>query len=265
VIVDVQLNPAVEPWERLRDGVVVAEAAGFGTAWVFDHFDGSMLRGSDTMLECFSLLGALAGATTRIALGSLVVNVANRPVGVMAGAAATVQTVSGGRFVLGLGAGAAPGTRWSAEHRRFGIGLGATMAGRRERLAAALDTLDELWSDDRAPDDQHYPLPRPHRPPVILGVNSEPLARLAGLRTDGVNVRSTHESLEPLLAAAFTGRAERGLDTAGFDVSVWAEFDPALCDPDHPDRRRWAALGVTRLVLVCLTPHDPNTLAACLR
>jgi hypothetical protein len=43
-------------------------------------------------------------------------------------------------------------------------------------------------------------------------------------------------------------------------VSVWAEWDRGLADPDHPDRRRWAELGVNRLVLVCLNPHDPHEL-----
>lgn len=261
MIVDIQLNPAVEPWNRFREGVAAAEAAGFGTAWVFDHFAGDLLRGGDTMLECFSLLGALATATTTIGLGSLVVNVANRPFGVMAAAAATVQTVSGGRLVLGLGAGAAPDTAWSAEHRRFGIALEPTIAARRERLAAAITTLDELWADAPAAADQVYPRPRPRRPPVVLGVNSEPLAVLAGQRTDGVNVRSNHPGLDAILAAAIEGRVTSGRPLDGFDVSVWAEFDPGLADPDHPARQRWAGLGVTRLVLVCLDPHDPDAVA----
>ena len=75
--IDIQLSPAVEPWPMLRDGVRLAEERGFDTAWVFDHFDGSLLGGT-TMLECFTLLGALAAATTTIGLGTLVANVANR-------------------------------------------------------------------------------------------------------------------------------------------------------------------------------------------
>ena len=90
MIVDIQLNPAVEPWERIRDGVQVAEAAGFDTAYVFDHFAGDLLRGDERMLECFTLLGALAEATSTIELGSLVVNVWNRGVGTAVSAAASV-------------------------------------------------------------------------------------------------------------------------------------------------------------------------------
>jgi len=265
MIIDIQLNPAVEPWERIRDGVLVAEAAGFGTAHVFDHFAGDVLSGGEQMLECFSLLGAMAAATTTIGLGTLVVNVANRNPGVMAMAAASVQTISGGRLVLGLGAGAAPNTPWSAEHRALGIELAPTIAERHRRLAGALDLIDELWADERAPEHHGFHRPRP-RPPILLGVNSEPLARMAAERTEGLNVRSNHPDLAAILAAAGDAHDERVRSPRNGDlpgdmiVSVWAHFDRGLADPDDPRRRHWADLGVNRLVLVCLEPHDSAAL-----
>lgn len=263
MIIDIQLNPAVEPWEAIRDGVLVAEAAGFGTAWAFDHFDGAMLRGTTT-LECFTLLGAMAAVTSRIGLGSLVANVANRHPGVMAMSAASVQAISGGRLVLGLGAGAAPNTRWSGEHRLLGLPLEGRLADRHARFGAALDELDRWWSDDRAAEMANYPRPDP-RPSVIVGINSEPLAELAARRTDGLNVRGDHERLEPFLAAA--RRARQGSDRADQEmvVSVWAEWDDALADPEHATRLRWERLGVTHLVMVCRAPHDPAAIARFLR
>ena len=88
---------------------------------------------------------------------------------------------------------------------------------------------------------------------------------MAGRRCDGLNVRSEHPQLEVLLDAAQRARAAREAADAPlprpFDVSVWAMWDPALADPAHPDRMRWAALGVTRLVLVWLEPHDPVAIA----
>jgi alkanesulfonate monooxygenase SsuD/methylene tetrahydromethanopterin reductase-like flavin-dependent oxidoreductase (luciferase family) len=260
MIIDIQLNAAVEPWERLRDGVLTAEAAGFDTTYVFDHFAGSLLRGGERMLECFTLLGALAGVTSRIRLGTLVVNIANRNPGVMGLAAATLQTVSDGRLVLGLGAGAAPNTPWSAEHRALGIELAPTIAARHRRLADALDLIDELWAGERPPEyaDFHRPAVRP---PVFLGVNSEPLARLAATRTDGFNVRQSHDDLAAIVAAGLAARAASDRANDPMIVSVWDHFDRALADPDHPKRREWAELGVNRLVLVCLDPHDPEELA----
>lgn len=264
MIIDIQFNPTVEPWESIRDGVLVAEEAGFGTAWVFDHFDGAMLGGT-TMLECFTLLGAMAASSSAagsgtIGLGTLVANVANRNPGVLAMCAASVQAISNGRFTLGLGAGAAPNTRWSTEHGHLGIALAATMTERHRLLDAALTEIDRWWNPDRPAELATFPLPSP-RPPVIVGVNSEPLAALAGRRADGINVRGNHPRLDAIVVAAVEAR--RGTDRAAetMDVSVWAAWDDALADPEHPQRRRWAALGVTRLVMVCLQPHDPAAIA----
>lgn len=257
--IDVQLSPAVEPWPVLRDAVLVAEARGFGTAWTFDHFAGEMLGGT-SMIECFTLLGALAATTSQIGLGSLVVNAANRAPGVTVQCAAAVHEVSDGRFVLGLGAGAAPGSRWAAEHAALGVPLGATMVERWALVEATLDAADRWWGDDRPDDVATFPLPRP-RPPIVLGINSVGLAGLAGRRADGVNVRGDHPQLDELLDAADAARAAAGRLDDPWDCSVWAFWDDGLLDPAHPARLRWAAAGVNRLVLVWLTPHDPEALA----
>jgi alkanesulfonate monooxygenase SsuD/methylene tetrahydromethanopterin reductase-like flavin-dependent oxidoreductase (luciferase family) len=263
MIIDIQFSPAVEPWERLRDGVLLAEQVGFDTTWVFDHFAGNVLAGGTTMIECFTLLGALSAATTTIGLGTLVVNVANRNPGVMALSAASVQAVSGGRFTLGLGAGAAPNTAWSIEHGLLAIGLEPTVALRHRRLQAALDEVERLWSPDRAAELDAFPRADP-RPPVILGVNSVALAAIAGQRCDGMNVRSSHDDLAALIDAGRQAHAQRtdAATARPFDVSVWANWDPSLADPEQPDRRRWAQMGVDRLVLVWLQPHDPAAVAA---
>lgn len=257
--IDIQFSAAVDEWAAIRDGVLLAEERGFDTTWVFDHFAGEMLGGS-TMLECFTLLGALASVTNRIGLGSLVVNAANRLPSVMAQSAATVQMISGGRFVLGLGAGAAPGSRWSAEHEALGIPLCATMADRHAVLERTLDELERWWDPNRPGELATFALPIP-RPPVIVGVNSVGLAHLAGRRCDGINVRGNHDRLGELLAAAELGRQGAGRLNVPWDCSVWASWDDGLLDADHPDRRRWSALGVTRLVLVFLTRADHASIA----
>jgi len=186
-----------------------------------------------------------------------VVNIANRNPGVMASSAASVQSISGGRLLLGLGAGAAPNTPWSAEHRAFGLELAPTIATRHQRLADAIDLLDEMWADDRPETFANFHLPRP-RPRVFLGVNSARLARMAAMRTDGFNIRRSQEELASVIDAALEARAASDRADEPMIVSVWAEWDRALADPEHPERRRWAELGVNRLVLVCLNPHDPH-------
>ncbi len=258
MLLDVQLSLPSLSWDEVRDASLQAEAAGFATLWTWDHFAGTVF-GGDQLLECFTQLGALAAATTTIGLGSLVANVVNRHPGLLAHCAASVQAISGGRLWLGLGAGAAPGSRFAAEHDALGIELAPTMAARHERLLAQLDLLDEVWAVDR--DDRWNGFARPAvRPPTLLGVNSVRLARLAGARTNGVNVRANHDRLGELLDAAQQARAaavEDGSAAAGpWTTSVWARWDRSLLDPDDPQRRRFAALGVDRLVLVCLSPDE---------
>ncbi|HAP75437.1 MAG TPA: hypothetical protein DCR14_05080 [Acidimicrobiaceae bacterium] len=78
MLVDIQFSSAHNDWGRVRDAVLQAEDEGYDTTWVFDHFDGTVLGGDRPLLECFTLMGAMAAATTRIGIGALVVNVANR-------------------------------------------------------------------------------------------------------------------------------------------------------------------------------------------
>lgn len=250
--IDLQLSPGAHDWPALRGAALAAEAAGFSTFWTYDHLSGTSLRG-DGMLECFTLLGALAASTRTIGLGSMVANVFNRPPGVLMTAAASVQSISHGRFVLGLGGGAAPGSPWAREHEVLDIALLPTQAERMGRVADVVDLLDAVWRADR--DDRYAGFARPDpRPPIIVGVNSATaLAEMAGRRADGVNVAGASAKAEALLAAAHRARATAGR-TGSWDASVWAFWRDELLDPAHPDRQRWAAWGVTRLVLVGLEP-----------
>ena len=79
VITDIQFSSGHTDWPALHDAVLRAEQDGFATTWVFDHFDGAMIGGDRPMLEAFTLLGALAEATSTIGLGTLVANVGQSP------------------------------------------------------------------------------------------------------------------------------------------------------------------------------------------
>ncbi len=257
--IDLQPSNSAWTWEQLRDGAVAAEHAGFNAYWVWDHLSGSAMGGS-AMLECWSLLGALAVATSTINIGPMVANVQNRHAAVLANAAATVQTVSGGRLFLGLGCGGGPNSPYTAEHRTVGIALADTLAQRHALLGETLDVLNRLWSPNRATEYDGFPRPLPHPPKRIIGVNSEPLARLAGKRADGVNVRAGHDGAELLLRAAKFEALARGC--TDFEITVWAEFDDALLDSAHTKRVQWEQWGVTRLVLVAFAPLEAAYIAA---
>lgn len=244
VTVDVLYSAATHPWPRLRDNVLRAEADGFGTAWVFDHLSGAMVAG-DRMLECFSLAGALAAVTSTIGIGTLVVNAANRPVGVTVAAAASVQEISGGRFTFGLGAGAAPGSDWSREHELLDIPVSESMRQRHRRLIDVLDLCDAQWDPQRDAKWAGFPLPSP-RPPVLLGVNSIALAKVAGARCDAVNVRLAHPRIGEFFHAARAAR-EGGTPLV---LNAWTKLNSASLDPDGEAHRRIAELGGDGLILV---------------
>ncbi len=256
--IDLQPSNSAWTWGQLRDGALAAEEAGFNAYWVWDHLSGSAMGGT-AMLECWSLLGALASATKVINIGPMVANVQNRHAAVLANAAATVQCVSDGRLLLGLGCGGGPKSPYTAEHRTLGIALKATLAERHTLLVETLDVLDALWDPNRNTDYDGFPRPLPHAPKRIIGVNSERLAALAGRRADGVNVRASHEGAEVLIQTAQREAQARGC--TDFATTVWAQFDDALLDPTHPDRDQWERWGVTRLVLVAFTPLAPEYIA----
>jgi alkanesulfonate monooxygenase SsuD/methylene tetrahydromethanopterin reductase-like flavin-dependent oxidoreductase (luciferase family) len=256
VIIDLQMTHVERDWPLVLDSVLAAQGSGFDAVWALDHLSGDMF-GASGVLECFTLLGALASVTSTLRLGSLVANVANRHPGLLAVSAASVQAISGGRLLLGLGAGTSPHSRFASEQNALGIEIAPRVADRHGRVQSTLDTLDAMWAGDRDPRWDGFLRPEP-RPPVIVGLNSHPLAALAGRRADGMNVRWNHPELEALLEtgrAAFTGRP------GAFSCSVWLPWDAALVDPEHPERQRLAACGVDRLILSWFRPPDPDEIA----
>lgn len=256
---DVQLNQAVLSWPELRDRAAAAQDAGYGALWVFDHLAGDCFNG-DSMLEAFTLLGALATTTSTIELGVMVANVNNRTPALLAVAAATVSAIGERPFHLGIGAGGPPDSPWSAEMRAVGQPVEPTIAGRHALVESSLDTIELLWADDRPAEVAAFPLPRP-RPPVIIGVNSAELATLAGRRADGVNVDWHHPRREELFAAATAAAGAAGR-TDDFALTTWLRWEPALVAADHPICAEMAERGIRRAVLVVPADVSATRLAS---
>ena len=250
---DLQINPGNTIWPIARDAALAAEAAGFKTLWTVDHLAGDVMRAPD-MPECFTLLGALAGVTSKIELGPLVVNVGNRHPAILANSVATMQQISGGRFVLGLGAGASPNSPFAAERLAIGLLPPEKIADRHAAVINALDVMDEMWSPTRRAEFAAFPMPKP-RPQVIIGANSVALAKIAGARTNGINIRATHERAGEILAAAQLAHANSGVDKP-FTVSVWEHYDEALLRGDDPRLKTWRSWGVDRAILLMFKSVD---------
>src|SRR5688572_16139666 len=99
---DLLLIPMGARYPEMRAAAVAAEEAGFDGIWTWDHLrdtDGSPAG----VPEAWTVLAGIAEATRRVTVGPLVLNVVNRHPGLLANMAATLQQVSGGRLLLGIG------------------------------------------------------------------------------------------------------------------------------------------------------------------
>jgi F420-dependent oxidoreductase-like protein len=180
---------------RLAAIAHAAEAAGFASLWVMDHF--WQLRGlgppEHEMLEGYTALGYLAGQTRRVTLGTLVTGVIFRHPGVLVKAVSTLDVLSGGRAYFGIGA------AWNDEESR-GLGLPfPPVAERFERLEETLQIARQMWAGSRAPfTGKHYqladplnspqPLSRPHPPILIGGSGERKTLRLVARYADACNL-----------------------------------------------------------------------------
>src|SRR5262244_2008906 len=118
---DILLIPMGARYREMRAAAIAAEEAGFDGLWTWDHLrdpDGASDAG---VPEAMTVLAALAEVTRRLTLGPLVLNVANRHPGLLANMAATIQQISGGRLLLGLGAGGHRRLPYAAEQEMLGL------------------------------------------------------------------------------------------------------------------------------------------------
>lgn len=241
--VDVLFDPFGGRWTDLRDGAIAAEHAGFDGVWMYDHLAGSVHRQSH-VLECWTTLTAIATTVPRIAIGPLVLNVANRDAGMLAVMAATLQEVSGGRLLLGVGAGGGSNTPYRAEQEA----LGRRVAGdptRRRAVEDAVTTLRAAWSGTIG-GVSGFLQPRPPCP-VIIGGFGPKMAELAGRVGDGMNTPAGPHVRE-LIDIGREAHARSGRDPAGFIVTSSGR-------PSSQERERLEDLGVDRLIVSVASPY----------
>ena len=187
--VDLVLDQHQLTWPELLERFRLAEDTGFVGAWVFDHFKALYGPPGGPCLEAWTLLAALAAATSTIRLGPLVTGVTYRHPSVLAAEVVTVDHASGGRVELGMGA------AWFAqEHEELGIDF-PPPGQRIARLDEAVQVMVALMADERASFDGRYyrlrgatyrPLPvqRPHPPIWIGGGGERKLLPLAARQAD---------------------------------------------------------------------------------
>ena len=216
---------------RLGEVARQAEQAGVDRISVMDHVwqIGHIGPPEHEMLEAYTTLGWLAAKTDRVKLLTVVTAVVYREPGLLAKAVTTLDVLSGGRAMLGIGA------AWNEEEAR-GLGLFfPPLAERFERLEEALRICLQMWSDDDSPFDGKYyqlartlnspqSLSRPHPPILIGGAGEKKTLRLVARYADACNIFDTPE-LAHKLDVLREHCASEGRDYAEIEKTAQTRFD----------------------------------------
>jgi F420-dependent oxidoreductase-like protein len=213
-------------FDHIAGLATTAEEAGFDSVWVMDHFyQLPPLGGPDQpMLEAYTLLGALAARTRRVQLGTLVTGVTYRNPGILAKIVTTLDIVSRGRAILGIG-----GAWYDVEHQGLGIDYPADRV-RLDMLEEAVQVCRAMFTgDDVSFTGVHYRLdrarnqPRPVQaggPKIMIGGGGEKRTlRLVARYADKCNVTGDVSTLARKISVLHRHCADVGRDPAEIDVT----------------------------------------------
>jgi len=221
-------------WADIRDLALRAEAMEFDTVWIPDELlwrEPESTEGGTGWWECVAMTGAVAAATTRVKVGTWILSALHRNPGISAKAVETLDEISGGRFVLGLGSGHA-----GNQGRIFGLPEDHVYS----RFEEALEIIIPLLRQGRADFEGRFhaargleqrPVgPRPGRIPIMIGAGGSRMIRLAAQHADTwswyVNERSEVAEFEPRVRELEAACLEIGRDPASIGRSAGIMVEP---------------------------------------
>ena len=216
-------------WDEIRELAQHCEATGWDGVYFADHFmpnaPDATPQDGDT-IECWSVMAALAATVPRVRLATLVTSVTYRHPAVLANIAAAVDNISGGRLLLGIGAG------WQEnEHAAYGIDLG-TVKERLDRFEEACQVVRSLLHEKRTTfkgahyeldDAPNQPAPLQEKLPLLIGGGGEKRTmKIAAAYADEWNAWTTPEVLAHKVGVLHRHCEDLGRDPAEIQVSTQA-------------------------------------------
>jgi probable F420-dependent oxidoreductase len=232
-----QLHPQHGDYPAMRDAAVRAEELGYDIVYTWDHFYPLYGDPDGAHLECWTMLAAWAEATTTIEIGPLVACNSYRNPNLTADMARTIDRISNGRFILGLGAG------WKQrDYDEYGYRFG-TRKSRIEDLGAAIPVIQQRLERLNPPPVRPMPL-------LIGGTGRRRTLRLVAQYADGWHAMfpDRTEQLEPVVEALLGHCRDIGRDPHEIEWGVGVEPD----DVERflaQDADTYVAMGFTQFTL----------------
>jgi F420-dependent oxidoreductase-like protein len=189
----VDVRGSIRKYDTLRRCAVEAEGSGFDSIWLYDHFHTVPRPVAEAVFECWTTMAALARDTASVTLGQMCTCVGYRPPALLAKMSSCVDVISGGRLVVGLGAG-----WYEHEYRAYGYEY-PPLRDRLRQLEEAVQIMKLMWTQEHARfEGRHYrvdgalndpkPVQAPHPPLWIAGSGEQVTLRLVALHADGCNI-----------------------------------------------------------------------------
>ena len=240
-----QLWSQATDWPAFRDAALAAEAAGWDSVWTWDHLLAIFGRWEQPILEGWMALAGLGPITRRIRLGLMVGANTFRNPGHSAKLATTLDHLSDGRAVLGIG-----GAWFEREHEAFGIDLGASVGERLDWLDESVGLIRRLLDGEIVTHDgPHYavrealcapPPIQPHLPILVGGSGPRKTLRTVALRADAWNTNGNLEEVRGKLDNLDRHCAEVGRDRSEIELTV--SFPIVLRDRRADAEAAWAGI-----------------------